>query len=106
MLNLPLQILMLSGIGPASELKVHGIPIVAELPGVGAHLMDHPGVHVRFRAAPGESLNYLSGDTLWKWLRTQRDLVQWLATGKGPMTTNVRAAFMSFHRSRSLIDGL
>ncbi|MDE0392471.1 MAG: choline dehydrogenase [Rhodospirillales bacterium] len=35
------QILMLSGIGPADELKRHGIPVIHELPGVGRNLQDH-----------------------------------------------------------------
>jgi len=39
-LNSP-QILMLSGIGPANELKKHGIPLVHDIPDVGKHLQDH-----------------------------------------------------------------
>ncbi|XP_074602543.1 L-sorbose 1-dehydrogenase-like [Brevipalpus obovatus] len=35
------KLLMLSGIGPAIELRKHGIPIVANLPGVGANVQDH-----------------------------------------------------------------
>lgn len=35
------QLLMISGIGPAVELKRHGIPVVRDLPGVGNHLLDH-----------------------------------------------------------------
>ena len=35
------QLLMLSGIGPASELVPHGIEVVGELPGVGENLQDH-----------------------------------------------------------------
>jgi choline dehydrogenase-like flavoprotein len=35
------QLLLLSGIGPARELRQHGIPIVHELPGVGRNLQDH-----------------------------------------------------------------
>ncbi|KAL5117207.1 hypothetical protein ACEQ8H_004896 [Pleosporales sp. CAS-2024a] len=35
------QILKLSGIGPARELKTHGIPLVHELPNVGENLRDH-----------------------------------------------------------------
>lgn len=35
------KLLMLSGIGPAEQLKVHGIPVVADLPGVGQNLQDH-----------------------------------------------------------------
>ena len=36
------QLLMLSGVGPASHLTGHGIAVVADLPGVGANLHDHP----------------------------------------------------------------
>lgn len=41
-------ILQRSGIGDAALLGRLGIPIVAELPGVGAHLRDHPSVLLRF----------------------------------------------------------
>jgi choline dehydrogenase len=44
------QLLMLSGIGPAGELRRHGIDVVADLPGVGAHLQDHPVCTVVFAA--------------------------------------------------------
>jgi len=37
-------ILLRSGIGPAADLKELGIPVVANRPGVGAHLLDHPCV--------------------------------------------------------------
>jgi choline dehydrogenase len=42
------KLLMLSGIGPADELRRHGIDVAADLPGVGANLHDHPGVAVTF----------------------------------------------------------
>lgn len=32
---------MLSGVGPSQQLKDHSIDIIRDLPGVGAHLMDH-----------------------------------------------------------------
>lgn len=35
------QLLKLSGIGPAEELKAHGIDVRADRPGVGANLQDH-----------------------------------------------------------------
>ena len=48
------QILMLSGIGPAAELKKHRIPIVHELKGVGENYQDHPVVFMTFEG-PKES---------------------------------------------------
>jgi choline dehydrogenase len=35
------QLLKLSGIGPAEELREHGITVLADRPGVGANLQDH-----------------------------------------------------------------
>ena len=32
---------MLSGIGPATSLRKHGIPVLVNLPGVGNNLQDH-----------------------------------------------------------------
>jgi choline dehydrogenase-like flavoprotein len=36
------QLLMLSGVGPAAHLAEHGLPCLADLPGVGENLIDHP----------------------------------------------------------------
>ena len=38
-------LLLRSGIGPAAELSPMGIDVVADRPGVGKHLMEHPGVN-------------------------------------------------------------
>jgi choline dehydrogenase len=43
------HLLMLSGIGPADDLRRHQIPLVQHSPGVGRHLMDHPSIAVLFR---------------------------------------------------------
>ena len=45
------KLLMLSGIGPASALRLHGIEVVAELPGVGENLHDHPYAFIIYRPA-------------------------------------------------------
>jgi choline dehydrogenase len=43
------KLLLLSGIGPASHLRALGIPVVADLPGVGANLQDHLRISVRWQ---------------------------------------------------------
>jgi choline dehydrogenase-like flavoprotein len=45
------QLLMLSGIGPAQHLRQHGIEVVADLPGVGSGLQDHPVANIVYRSA-------------------------------------------------------
>ena len=41
-------LLLRSGVGPADELRALGIMPVADLPGVGRHLLDHPCVALHF----------------------------------------------------------
>ncbi|HET7720330.1 MAG TPA: GMC family oxidoreductase N-terminal domain-containing protein, partial [Acidimicrobiales bacterium] len=43
--------LLRSGVGPADELARHGIPVAAEVPGVGRGMQDHPKVSYRFDLA-------------------------------------------------------
>lgn len=49
------QLLMLSGIGPEDHLRAMDVPVVHPLPGVGAHLQDHPTVHVAMENPSAES---------------------------------------------------
>jgi choline dehydrogenase len=46
------HILLLSGIGPADQLAQFGIPVVADHPGVGKNLRDHPLVWATWRTKP------------------------------------------------------
>jgi choline dehydrogenase len=45
-------LLLRSGIGPADDLRALGIPVVADLPGVGANLHDHPAIQLGFAGTP------------------------------------------------------
>jgi choline dehydrogenase len=47
------QLLLLSGIGPADHLADFGIPVVADRPGVGQNMRDHPNVTVKFLVKTG-----------------------------------------------------
>ncbi len=51
-------ILMRSGIGPAAELARHGIDLVADAPGVGRNLCDHPALAVVCAAKDGVRVDF------------------------------------------------
>ncbi|KAK2612469.1 hypothetical protein QQS21_001573 [Conoideocrella luteorostrata] len=86
------QILMMSGIGAADELKKHGIALVKENQNVGKHLKDHlTSAGILCKARAGTTLDYLAND-----LKAVPALLRWLALGSGPLTSNVAevAAFL------------
>jgi choline dehydrogenase len=77
------KLLMLSGIGPGQHLRDHGIPVVADRPGVGANLQDHLELYLQFSA--------LQPITLYRyWNLFGKALVgaQWLFTRTGIGTSN------------------
>lgn len=76
------QVLMLSGIGPAAQLREHGIGVRQDLAGVGANLHDHLEVHIKHRCAAG-----LSQNKLLKPHRMMAIGLQWFLTRNGPAAT-------------------
>ena len=53
------QLLQLSGLGPASLLQQHGVPVIADLPGIGADLQDHYHARMVYRCTQAVSVNDL-----------------------------------------------
>jgi len=76
-------ILQRSGIGPGELLRALDIPLVAELPGVGAHLQDHPEVYIQYQCKKPVSLAPLN-----RWYRKPWIGAQWLFAGTGPGASN------------------
>jgi len=77
------QLLMLSGIGPADELRTHGITPIVDSPSVGRNLTEHPLVPLIMETEPSSSfLRHLRVD------RSALRIVQWFFTGGGPFATN------------------
>jgi choline dehydrogenase len=77
------QLLMLSGIGPADHLREMGIEVVADSPGVGANLSDHPIVTAMWHAPKFRSLWEQGGPA---------GLLRWQLAHSGPLVTNVAEA--------------
>jgi choline dehydrogenase len=80
---------MLSGIGPAEHLTEHKIPVIAALPGVGEHLMDHVVVDVALADTSGASLTFLRPRTFWQRIKRMHAILTYTFTGRGPLTTVV-----------------
>ena len=51
------QLLQLSGLGPAQLLSSLGIPVIADIPGVGADLQDHLQVRMQYRCTEPITMN-------------------------------------------------
>ncbi|MGH8658445.1 MAG: GMC family oxidoreductase, partial [Gammaproteobacteria bacterium] len=71
------QLLMLSGIGPAEELRKHGIPVRVDRPGVGANLQDRYEVGVVNRMSFDhwevlEGAKFAQGDPQYREWENQR----------------------------------
>lgn len=77
------QLLLLSGIGPAGELKKPGIRVIHDLPGVGRNLQDHPMVSVGYLCTKPVSL--ASAESI-------ANFVYWLVFKRGPLASNVAEA--------------
>lgn len=93
------QLLKLSGVGPAQELKEHGIPIVKALSGVGENLMDHMAFHgLAFKTDKSVSCHYLQDP-----IAGLPSVVQWFRDGTGPMASQACDSF-AFVRSADRDD--
>jgi choline dehydrogenase-like flavoprotein len=81
------KLLLLSGIGPADELRGLGLEVIHDLPGVGRNLQDHIDVYVISELCCPYSYN--------KHTQLHRQLwagIQYYAFGCGPVTSNLAEA--------------
>lgn len=90
------QLLLLSGIGPADELRALGIDVVVDSPNVGRGMQDHLAVAAVYTAnAP---VSYFGAD------RKPAVIAKYLLTRKGPFSSNIAEAG-GFVRTRSDLPG-
>jgi len=76
------KLLMLSGIGPASALKSHGINVKVDLQGVGQNLQDHHEVPVIAEVEDG--YGYHNQDRSWRQIVNG---LEYLVFGSGPVNS-------------------
>ncbi|HWI83737.1 GMC family oxidoreductase [Ramlibacter sp.] len=76
------QLLQLSGIGPASLLRANGVPVVHDLPGVGANLQDHLQIRAVFKVDGVRTLNTMANSLLGK----AQIALQYALMRSGPMS--------------------
>ena len=55
------HLLMLSGLGPADNLRALGIPVIEDIPGVGQNLTDHGAVDARWAPTPRRGPAHTAG---------------------------------------------
>jgi choline dehydrogenase-like flavoprotein len=84
------QLLLLSGIGPAEELRAAGVDVRHDLPGVGRNLQDHPFVTMIWEVSDQQTL--YGADK-------PKPLAEWLLRRSGPLSSTVAEVF-AFTRTR------
>jgi choline dehydrogenase len=77
------QLLQLSGVGNADELRALGAPVVADLPGVGENLQDHLEVYIQYSCTQPVSVA-----PALKWRNRPMVGAKWLFLRSGPGATN------------------
>jgi choline dehydrogenase len=89
------KLLMLSGIGPAEQLRRFDIPVLVNLPGVGRNLHDHAGSPLVL-AGNSRGYGYFRQDRGW---RLAWNLLEYALFRRGRLTTAGGEA-TSFHATR------
>jgi choline dehydrogenase len=92
------QLLMLSGIGPADELRQVGVTPIHDLPGVGRNLQDHAGVSViNLATEPVSMIRNL------RWDRLILSVLRWGVSRDGTVST-APVVGNSWYRSRPELE--
>jgi choline dehydrogenase len=89
------QLLLLSGIGPADELRAMDIAVLADLPGVGRNLQDHAIAVLTYECTKPITLDVAE---------TVPNLARFLFGGAGPLTSNVAEVGGFFRTERDLVE--
>jgi choline dehydrogenase len=89
------QLMLLSGIGPRAELEALGIPVVADLEGVGGNLQDHLNIGQSYHSTQAVSLSNAESIP---------NLLKYVFKKTGPLTSNVAEAGAFFKSCPGLAE--
>lgn len=78
------KLMLLSGLGPADELRALGIQVAADLPGVGRNLHDHYGVDIVYELNGAHSFDKYAKPHWMAWAGLEYALFK-----KGPVASNI-----------------
>jgi choline dehydrogenase len=81
-------LLLSSGIGPAAELKQHGIGVQHDLPGVGKNLQDHYQASFAFKTNATDTLN----EAVMSKVKSVKLALEWLFAGSGQLSVGATEA--------------
>ena len=93
------KIMLLSGVGPADQLKALDIDVVQDLPGVGENLSDHFGIDIVYELKTADSLDKYNKLHWMLWAGLQYTLFK-----SGPVTSNVVEGGAFWRQDRSLAN--
>jgi len=88
------QLLLLSGIGPAAELRAVGVAPLHDLPGVGKNFSEHVSVPIHFEIS--DPISFL---TRLRFDRVAMSVLEWAISGTGDMANQALTA-LAFMRTR------
>ncbi len=96
------QILMLSGVGPAEQLRDRGISVVHELNGVGENLHDHPDYVLSYKSPSKDTVGF-SPQGIWGLMK---GAASYSTKKDGQLTSNLAEAggFLRAHPSATRPD--
>ncbi|KZT22913.1 GMC oxidoreductase [Neolentinus lepideus HHB14362 ss-1] len=95
------HILLLSGIGPQSQLESYRIPVIHNLPEVGQNLWEHPVVDIRFKLRPEKRRD--TAEDLASIRTAGRHLDKWANEGQG-LISGIPVEWFTFTNLKEKIE--
>ncbi len=90
------KLMLLSGLGPADDLRAVGVPVVADIREVGRNLHDHFGVDIVYELSGPYSLDKYAKPHWMLWAG-----LEYMLFKKGPVTSNVVEGGAFWYADRS-----